>query len=125
MKWALMSITVALTAYSQIVLKWRLDQFSVIPESILGKMLFYFTRIFDPFIFSSFLAAFLGSITYMMALNQMELTVAYPAMSMSYVFVLIMSHYIMGEDVNIIKVAGTLLILIGVVLVANGNASRV
>lgn len=125
MKWIPIIITVLLTSYSQLILKWRLEQFPVVPSGLSDKLMFYFVKIFDPFIFSSFAAAFLGSITYMMALNKLELTIAYPMMSLSYVLVIIVSYFLMNEPINLSKFLGVMLILMGVVLLAYGNADRV
>lgn len=125
MKWVLIIITVLLTSYSQLILKWRLEQFPAIPDPFMEKLMFYFYKIFDPFIFTSFFAAFLGSLTYMMALNKLELTVAYPMMSLSYVLVIIASYFLMNEPINLSKVIGVICILTGVVLLAYGNANRI
>lgn len=125
MKWIPILITVLLTSYSQLILKWRLEQFPLVPTGLFDKAMFYFIKIFDPYIFSSFAAAFLGSITYMMALNKLELTIAYPMMSLSYVLVIIASYFLMNEPINLSKLIGVILILAGVALLASGNANRI
>jgi undecaprenyl phosphate-alpha-L-ara4N flippase subunit ArnF len=50
--------TLLFTVYGQIILKWRLSQFGILPEGLKNKLQFLIKALFDPFIFSGFVAAF-------------------------------------------------------------------
>jgi uncharacterized membrane protein len=111
-------LTVALTVYGQIVLKWRLNQSAELPASLLDKLMFLLRSLFDPYIFSSFFSAFLASLAWMAALKQFELSKAYPFMSLSFVCVLILSYWLFKETVSTQKIIGTILIVVGIIVVS-------
>lgn len=114
-------ITLVLTVYGQMILKWRLNQFTDWPSSFMGKAIFLMKSVFDPYIFSSFFSAFLASLLWMAALREFELSKAYPMMSLSFVLVMILSYFLFGETMNIQKIAGTILVLGGIFLISNAS----
>ena len=108
-------LTIILTAYGQVILKWRLNQLGGLPEGF-DKWIFLIKSIFDPFIFSSFFAAFLASLTWMAALSKFQLSYAYPFMSLSFLFVLLLSFIFLNEALTLQKVLGIVLVIIGLVI---------
>jgi uncharacterized membrane protein len=74
--------------------------------------------LFDPYIFSSFVAAFLASLTWMAALSKFQLSFAYPFMSVSFIVVMVASYWLLGEDLTITRMVGCLLIVAGVILIS-------
>lgn len=108
-------LTVALSAYGQVILKWRLNTIGPIPEGY-DKWWFLFKAVFDPYIFSSFLAAFLASLTWMAALAKFELSFAYPFMSLSFLLVLILSYFFLNEMITLQKAVGFALIIVGLII---------
>jgi uncharacterized membrane protein len=110
--------TVVLTAYGQLILKWRLNQWGHIPEGHLEKIIFFAKSIFDPYIFSSFFSAFIASLTWMAALKEIELSKAYPFMNLSLILVVVVSFFVFHENVSFYKVVGCAFIVIGVFLVS-------
>jgi multidrug transporter EmrE-like cation transporter len=111
-------LTVILTVYGQVILKWRLNQTAALPELFLDKIFFLIRSLFDPYIFSSFFSAFLASLAWMAALKEFELSKAYPFMSLSFVCVLIISFWLFKETVSVEKVIGSVLIIVGVLLLS-------
>ena len=76
--------TLFFTIYGQIVLKWRLSGLNVIlPDGLLDKIIYLVKLIFDPFIFSGFISAFVASLFWMAAMTKFEITQAYPFMSLA------------------------------------------
>ena len=68
------------------------------------------------------LALFLGSsVLYVMGLREGSLTVLYPMLSLGYVWTLIWSRLFFEEPFNQSKVAGLMLVLIGVFFIGLGN----
>lgn len=114
-------ITLILTVYGQIILKWRLNQLEALPDSFLEKLTFLLKSIFDPYIFSSFFSAFLASLTWMAALKEFELSKAYPLMSLSFVFVSFISYFLFNESMNVYKILGTVLVLAGIILISKAS----
>ena len=111
-------LTIVLTVYGQLILKWRLVQLGQLPEKFFEKFSFLIQAVFDPYIFSSFFSAFLGSLTWMAALNHFELSKAYPYMSLSYVCVLVLSVLFLHETFNYYKLIGSILIIGGIFIIS-------
>lgn len=111
-------LTILLTVYGQIILKWRLNQLDALPEMFTAKLVFLLKAVFDPYIFSSFFSAFLASLAWMAALKEFELSKAYPFMSLAFVCVLILSYWLFEETMSAQKIVGSMLIIVGIYLVS-------
>ncbi len=109
-------LTVLLTAYGQLILKWRMNFLPQPPAPLPEKFWYLFKIIFDPYIFSGFFAAFLASLTWMAALARFELSFAYPFMSLAFVVVLGCGYLFLNESITLQKVIGMALIVIGLVI---------
>ena len=108
--------TILLTVYGQIVFKWQGDKLSEFPETLGDRLFYVFKLLVNPWIFSSFAAAFFASLLWLGALRQMDLSVAYPFMSLSFVLVLFASAIFLGEALTFSKMLGVLIIMIGLVI---------
>jgi multidrug transporter EmrE-like cation transporter len=111
-------LTIILTVYGQIVLKWRLNQLDALPQMFTAKLVFLLKAVFDPYIFSSFFSAFLASLAWMAALKEFDLSKAYPFMSLSFVCVMVISYWLFKESVSTQKIIGSVLIVAGIYLVS-------
>jgi multidrug transporter EmrE-like cation transporter len=109
-------LTILLTAYGQLVLKWRMNSLGELPADFADKFFFLIKAVFDPYIFSGFFAAFVASLTWMAALSKFDLSFAYPFMSMAFVVVLAASYFLLHEPVGFTKILGMILIVIGLVI---------
>ena len=112
--------TILLTVYGQLIMKWRITQLGQLPSSIFDKVKFLITLIFDPYIFSGFLSAFLASLTWMAAMTKFDLSHAYPFMSLNFGIVLLLSGWLLSEQLTFQKFIGVILIVIGTVVSARG-----
>ena len=112
--------TIALTVYGQVILKWRLAAFPDMPAEPMPQLGFLMRLLFDPAIFSGFVAAFIASLAWMAALTKFELSHAYPFMSLNFVVVLLLSVWLLNEPLTFSKVAGILLIVAGTVVASRG-----
>ena len=74
------------------------------------------------FILSGFVSAFLPSLFGMAAMTKFQLSVAYPFMSSAFVIVLVFSVLLFGETLNLYKLLGTRLVLLGIVVLSQGYA---
>ncbi len=59
-----------------------------------------------------------GSLFWLTALSRIDLSLAYPFAGLNYVLILIASYLLFGEALNPMRVAGALLIALGVSLIA-------
>jgi len=57
-------------------------------------------------------------VVWVMALSRVEVSIAYPMLSLGYVVNAIAAHYLFGEAVSPMRVIGILVIIVGVVMVA-------
>jgi len=110
--------TIAMTVYGQLVLKWRIVQLGPLPEGFKDKTVFLILLVFDPFIATGYLAAFIAALSWTAALSRFQLNFAYPFMSLSYVLVLLMSNWLLGEPLTWQRTFGVGLIVAGTVIAA-------
>ncbi len=107
--------TLFFTVYGQIVLKWRLSGLKVVlPDGFTDKIIYLVKLIFDPFIFSGFVSAFVASLFWMAAMTNFEITQAYPFMSIAPALIFVIGIFFMGETFTIGKLLGLILIMIGI-----------
>jgi drug/metabolite transporter (DMT)-like permease len=109
--------TLFFTVYGQLILKWRLSSLSFqLPEGIFSKIISLIKIIFDPYIFSGFVSAFLASLFWMAAMTKFEITKAYPFMSLAPALVFILGVGLLGESFSWGKVIGLVLIILGTII---------
>ena len=112
--------TLALTVYGQIVLKWQMSSVGQLPAGGLPKVLFLLQQFLNPWIMSGFLSAFLASLAWMAAMTRFDLNYAYPFMSLAFVVVMAISIVFLNEMFSPQKALGTLLVVLGLIVVARG-----
>ena len=94
------ALTIGLSVYGQLILKWRTRDVGPLPADSIGKLKFLVLLVFDPAIFSSFVAAFLASLDWMAAMTCFDLSYAYPFTSLSFVAVLLLSVWLLQEPLS-------------------------
>jgi uncharacterized membrane protein len=112
--------TLLFTVYGQLILKWRIQKFGPLPSGFLEKINFIIHLMMDPAIFSGFVAAFLASMAWMAAMTKFQLSHAYPFMSLNFVLVLLLSGWLLNEQITILKMAGVAIIVLGTIITAQG-----
>lgn len=112
------AMTVLLTVYGQLVLKWQVSLAGPLPNSVSGKALFLMHSLLNPWILSALGAAFAASLFWMLALKKLPLSTAYPFTATSFVLVLLCAALFLGETITAGKLMGTLLIVSGIVVIA-------
>lgn len=113
-------MTIALTVYGQIAIKWQVLKAGSLPEPLPEKILFLLHLLLNPWIVSALLAAFLASVFWMAAMTKLQLSHAYPFMGLTFVIVLLASGFFFQEPVTTYKVAGVALIFLGLVVASQG-----
>ncbi|MGE0053279.1 MAG: EamA family transporter [Hyphomicrobium sp.] len=116
----LIAATITFTVYGQMILKIRIGKFGSLPAGFLDRITFVLTLFTDPFILSGLVSAFLASLTWMAAMTKFPISHAYPFMSLSFVFVLLLSGILLHEQISFSKVLGVVLIIIGTAVSARG-----
>ena len=109
--------TVIFTVYGQLILKWRINQLGLMPEIFSQKLLFLFKALFDPYIFSGLVSAFIASFFWMAAMTKYDVSYAYPFITASLTLItVVMAVFLLGEAITPLKTAGLILIILGVAL---------
>ena len=111
---------ILLTVYGQMVFKWQAMGLGAFPAGWAERGLFLLRILFNPWIVSSYAAALLASLFWLAALRRLDLSYAYPFTSLAFVLVLILSAIFFHEAVTAPKVAGLILILIGIIVASRG-----
>ena len=73
---------------------------------------------FEPHILGGLTCYAVSVVVWILALSRVEVSIAYPMLSLGYVVNAIAAYYLFGESVNALRVAGNGVIIVGVVLVA-------
>jgi len=113
-------VTVLLTVYGQLVIKWQVLAAGAFPEMPGEKMLFLARLLVNPWVISALAAALAAAVTWMAALTRLDLSHAYPFMSLSFVLVALASAWVFAEPLTGPKIAGVVLICLGVAIGSQG-----
>ncbi len=110
--------TLLFTVYGQIILKWRIGKLNWQPktDTLWIAITDYLKFLFDPFIFSGFLSAFIASVFWMLAMTKFEITQAYPFMSLAPAIVFVLGVWLLNETFTWGKIFGLCLIILGTVV---------
>lgn len=120
MSYVYILITILLTVYGQIVIKWQVMQASAFPPDVLEKVIFLFRLFLKPWVISAFVAALLASVFWMAAMTKLQLSHAYPFMSATFVLVLVLSSLVFHEPLTWPKLIGLGFIVAGIVVGSQG-----
>lgn len=112
------ALTLIFTVYGQLVIKWQMGGAGPMPEGGAQKIVFLLTQFLNPWILSGFVSAFVASLAWMAAMTRFELGYAYPFMSLAFVIVMVLAILFFGEAPNLQRIAGTLLVMVGLVVIA-------
>ncbi len=120
MSYLFVFLTVIFTVYGQVVLKW---QVMIHPELSIagGKPVQVILAILqNPWVVSAFAAAFAASLCWIAALSKLPLSKAYPFTAMSFPAIALLSYFMFSESLTFEKLAGTALVMAGIVVLARG-----
>jgi multidrug transporter EmrE-like cation transporter len=111
-------LTLLFTVYGQMVIKWQIGLAGPAPDEGGAKLIFLLRQLLNPWIISGFIAAFVAAIAWMAAMTRFDLSYAYPFMSLAFVMVLCVSAILFGEPLSMSKIAGTGVVMAGLVLIS-------
>lgn len=120
MSYIYIALTIVLTVYGQLIIKWQVMNAGVFPTETSDKIIFLSKLLLNPWVISALMAALLASVAWMAAMTKLQLSHAYPFMSLSFVLVLVLSGLIFQEPITWLKVAGMGLIIVGIVVGSQG-----
>ena len=74
MSYIYLFLTIVLTVYGQLVIKWQVSLSGALPSSGGEKLFFLIRLLFNPWIISGFIAAFLAALSWMAAMTKFDLS---------------------------------------------------
>jgi multidrug transporter EmrE-like cation transporter len=118
--------TVLTNAAAQLMLKQGMTHLvpvsigalSFTPETIVGKV---GMALLNPWVIAGLTTFVISMASHMFVLSKVELSFAYPFLSLAYVAVAVAAWTLFGEDLNALRVAGIGLICVGTILIAQGG----
>ena len=115
-------LTILLTAYGQLMLKW---QVSLHPQVLTAPLSLpaLTSLLLKPWVISAFVAAFGASLFWMAAISRMPLSKAYPFTALSFPLIAVLAAWLFRESFDLHKLAGTALIIAGVIVLSRSGIS--
>lgn len=114
MKFVWLLTSISLGVIGQLMMKWGL----VSPKPLLGSGPSAVKALSSWPVLAGLGAYALSSLFWLLTLKQMNVSVAYPMVSLSYVIVAIAGYYWFGESFSVMKGVGIGLILAGVAFIS-------
>ena len=72
----------------------------------------------NPYVLLGFVMYGLSTIFWLVALSKKDLSFVYPFISLTYILVLVLSSLVLKESIGLNKIAGTLAIIIGLIMIS-------
>jgi len=107
-------LSILCSSSAQIFLKLGMNRFAGENTGPLGVIL---EVAFNPFIILGVCLHLLALATWLYVLKHVDVSYAYPFISLGFVFVLLIGFFFMNENVNLYRLLGTLVIMLGIVLI--------
>ena len=114
----LILVVVTTNAISQLLLKHGMNNIGRFDFDGAGLLRTLPVVAFNPFIIGGLAVLVCSMGLHLMALSRVDISFAYPFLSVSYVLVLIASYFWFGESINGVRIAGIGLICLGTLFVA-------
>ncbi len=113
-------LTILLTVYGQLIIKWQVQIAGSFPQENLEKLQYIIKLLLQPWVISGFIAAFLASLCWMAAMTKFDLSYAYPFMSLAFVLVMFFSAIFFKEPITLPKSLGLGFIVLGIIIGSKG-----
>ncbi len=118
----LILFSVALNASAQLFLRKGMPNVSLVTnQGVLELAQGALRIVFNPWVFSGLSCYAISIVLWMYVLSKVQVSFAYPFLSVGYVIVVGAAYLFFREPVSVMKLAGITLICAGVVLVARGG----
>jgi multidrug transporter EmrE-like cation transporter len=111
-------IAIIFAGLSQIIVRWQMGKVGQLPELIWDKIVFIFHFLLIPWVWLALLCTFISGAAWLMTLTKFELSYAYPWTAILYVYLLLAGLFLFGDTVTFNKIIGTIVIVIGVCIIA-------
>ncbi|TKT80061.1 transporter [Aquamicrobium sp. LC103] len=115
--------TVMTNAAAQLMLKHGMTTLGPLSFAGANPILKIFEIVFSPWVFLGLCTFVISMASHLFVLSKVELSFAYPFLSLAYVAVAVFAYFIFREDLNAWRIAGIAFICVGTVLIAQSGRS--
>ncbi|MFC6489347.1 transporter [Nitratireductor sp. GCM10026969] len=113
--------TVLTNAAAQLMLKYGMMTLGPLSFAGVNPVLKILQIVFSPWIFAGLCVFVVSMASHLFVLSKVELSFAYPFLSLAYVAVAVFAYLLWREDLNAYRIAGIALICVGTVLIAHSG----
>lgn len=113
--------TVMTNAAAQLMLKHGMMTLGPLTFAGVNPFIKVLQIVFSPWVFLGLCTFVISMASHLFVLSKVELSFAYPFLSLAYVFVAVFAFFIFREDLNTLRIAGIGLICVGTVLIAQSG----
>lgn len=99
----------------QLLMKTGLNQLGALTDI---NVAVFFRMVFNPYVFGGIVSYGVGFIAYLFALSRLDQSFAYPMFALGYVLVPLYNWLVMHEPFSVVRLAGIVLVLVGVSLIS-------
>jgi drug/metabolite transporter (DMT)-like permease len=116
--------TVMTNAAAQIMLKHGMSVYGQVSFASGNLPLKILQIIFSPWVFAGLAMFVVSTLSHLYVLSKVELSFAYPFLSLAYVAVTLFAFFVFRENVDAYRIGGLAFICIGTVLIAQSGGSH-
>lgn len=116
--------TVMTNAAAQLMLKHGMMSLGSISFEGTNPVLKLLQIVFSPWVFLGLCTFVISMASHLFVLSKVELSFAYPFLSLAYVAVAVFAYFVFREDLNAWRIAGIAFICVGTVLIAQGGSGH-
>lgn len=113
--------TVMTNAAAQLMLKQGMMALGPISFEAANPFVKIIQIVFSPWVFLGLCTFVISMASHLYVLSKVELSFAYPFLSLAYVAVAVFAYFLFREDLNTWRIAGIALICVGTVLIAQSG----
>jgi drug/metabolite transporter (DMT)-like permease len=113
--------TVMTNAAAQLMLKHGMMALGPVTFAGVNPLIKMLQIVFSPWVFAGLLMFVVSMASHLYVLSKVELSFAYPFLSLAYVAVAVFAYFIFREDLNAWRIAGIAFICVGTVLIAQSG----
>ena len=115
---ALILTGVLLNAAAQLLLKAGVERVGVIGLTWNSIVSSGFRLALEPYILGGLLCYVVSVVVWILALSRVDVSIAYPMLSIGYVVTALAAWALLGESLSMVRIVGIAVIILGVFLVA-------
>lgn len=121
---AFILFTVMTNAAAQLMLKHGMMTLGPIIFAGVNPILKILQIVFSPWVFAGLATFVISMASHLYVLSKVELSFAYPFLSLAYVAVAVFAYFVFREDLNAWRIAGIGFICVGTILIAQGGSGH-